>query len=398
MSKVAVVTGTRADYGLLRPTIAALHEDERFELQLVVTAMHLDPQFGMTVAEVEADPWPIAARIPIEAGEDLGGRVAAGAAGFGAALARLEPDFLVLLGDRHEMFSAALAAAGLRIPMLHVHGGELSEGSLDDVIRHCITKLAHLHLVAAREYGERICQLGEEPWRVHVVGAAGLESIRSLDLLDRDALASELGGLELGSPLVALTLHPESLDPETSRSLAAEVVAGVEEALAPEATVVVTLPNDDAGSAPVRDVLLAFADRDPRVHAFASLGQLRYLSLLRNADAAVGNSSSALLEAPAFELPAVNVGNRQRGRIRAANVIDCQSERRAVAGALTEALDPSFRTSLRAMANPYGDGRVSERVVRLLASAPSPDELRDKRFFDLPGDWRDRLEFGSVLA
>jgi UDP-hydrolysing UDP-N-acetyl-D-glucosamine 2-epimerase len=396
VKKVAVVTGTRADYGLLRPTVAALHADDRFELQLLVPAMHLDERYGLTVGEIEADPWPITARVPIDAGEALGECVGAGASAFSDVMRTLAPDFVILLGDRHEMLSAALAAAGEHIPVVHLHGGELSEGSLDDVIRHCITKLAHLHLVAARAYGERICQLGEEPWRVHVVGAAGLESIVTLDLLERDALAAELGGIELGAPLVVLTLHPESLDPTSAHGLSAEVIAGVEQALDATATVVVTLPNDDPGNAPVREALLGLAERNPRVHAFPSVGQLRYLSLLGHADAVLGNSSSALLEAPAFELPAVNVGERQRGRIRAANVIDCRAESSAVADALTRALDPDFRASLAGMENPYGDGRVSERVLALLASAPSADELRNKRFYDLPGDWRDALELGSL--
>lgn len=378
-----MVTGTRADYGLLRPTLAALHEDERFELQLIVSAMHLSDRFGSTEREIE---FPIAARVETAPDDDdpgsLGRRIGMATSGFAARLAELGPDALVLLGDRYEMLAAAIAALGFGIPVAHLHGGELSEGSADDAMRHCITKLSHLHFVAARAYGERVCQLGEQPGRVHVVGAAALESIRSLPLLTADALAADLG-IELKRPLLAFTFHPPSLDPDAARMQVEAVIAGVDD-VAP-GTVIVTLPNDDAGNTVVREALLDWT----AAHTFDSLGQLRYLSLLKAADAMVGNSSSGLIESPAFELPVVNVGGRQRGRLAGANVIACEPD--GVGGALRRALDPAFRASLRGMANPYGGGDVSVKVLATLADLPG--DLRAKRFLDLPdGPWRSALE------
>jgi len=398
--KVAVISGSRADYGLLRPTISALHDDPRFELALLVSAMHLQEAHGMTIREIEADGFPIAARVnagePIRRPGDFARNLGTATVAFTDALAESRPDLLLVLGDRYEVLAGALAATGLSIPIAHLHGGELSEGSLDDAMRHCLTKLAHLHFVATRQYAERVCQLGEEPWRVHVVGAAGLESILGLDLLDRGALAEALSLARLDAPLLAFTLHPASLEPDQAGEEARAVASAVDDVLDGQGTVVLTLPNDDPGSAEVRRQLLAWAAASDRVHAFPSLGQLRYLSLLRHSDAVVGNSSSAVIEAPAFKLPVVNVGERQRGRIQPANVLGAPAERAAVAAALRKALDPGFRASLTDMENPYGDGQVSRRILEVLAAAPSGERLRRKRFFDLPdSSWRSGLRLGA---
>jgi GDP/UDP-N,N'-diacetylbacillosamine 2-epimerase (hydrolysing) len=393
--KVAVVTGSRADYGLLRPTIAALSSDPRFELALMVTAMHLDPVHGLTVREVEADGHRFV-RVPIPAEQeipgDVGRRLGHATLAFTEALAADPPDLLLVLGDRFEILAASLAATGLELPIAHLHGGELSEGSLDDATRHCVTKLAHLHFVATRAYGERVCQLGEEPWRVHVVGAAAIESIRSLPLVGRDELAEALELEALPSPLLAFTLHSTSLGPERAGEEARAVVAGVEDALNGGGTVIVTLPNDDPGSEQTRTEMLRWAEASETVHAYRSLGQLRYLSLLRNADAVVGNSSSALIEAPSFHVPVVNVGDRQRGRLLAANVVSCAATRQDVADALRRALTPEFRRSLAQVPSPYGEGDVSRRILEVLAAAPDGRALRNKRFVDLPdGPWRESL-------
>ncbi len=396
--KVAVVTGSRADYGLLRATIQALAEDPRFELQLLVTAMHLNPKYGSTVQEIDADGFQIAARIEtpdVSGPDDLAAALSQGVAGFADSLGKLRPDALLVLGDRHEILAAAVAATGLAIPIAHVHGGELSEGSIDDTLRHSVTKLSHLHFVATRLYGERVCQLGEQPDRVHVVGAPAVEAIRTLALLDLEALGRALGDIAIQHPLVSLTLHPTSLDPLAAGIEAAEVVAGVNHAVASSGTIVVTLPNDDVGNTETRRVLVEYAEQHANVHAFRSLGQLRYLSLLRHADAVVGNSSSALIEAPSFELPAVNVGSRQHGRLRAANVVDCDPAADAVAEALSRALSSQFRSSLAGLETPYGSGDTSTRILEVLATTPTAD-LRRKRFLDLPdGPWRASLSLGN---
>jgi UDP-hydrolysing UDP-N-acetyl-D-glucosamine 2-epimerase len=399
--KVAVVTGSRADYGLLRPSIEALQADPRFEPVVLVTAMHLEERHGLTIRAIEADGIPIAAQVPaggpVERAGDFGRNIASATAGFTEALSQAGPDILLVLGDRFEVLAAALAATGLGIPIAHLHGGELSEGSLDDATRHCVTKLAHLHLVATRRYAERVCQLGEEPWRVHVVGATGMESIRSLPLLDPSALADALELAELERPLLSITLHPASLTPEQAEADATALTEAVDEVLEGAGTVVLTLPNDDPGSHAMREHLTRWARASERVHAFESLGQLRYLSLLRHADAIVGNSSSAVLEAPAFRLPAVDVGERQRGRIHPDNVLSVPAQRGEIARALRRALDPAFRESLHAMEQPYGDGRVSHRVLAVLAAAPPREPLRHKRFLDLPdGPWREQLDLGGT--
>jgi UDP-hydrolysing UDP-N-acetyl-D-glucosamine 2-epimerase len=393
--RVAVISGSRADYGLLRPTLAALSEDPRFELCLLATAMHLHPSFGDSLAEIEADGYTIAARVPaggpVRDRGDFARNLGYATVAFADALAELEPDVVLVLGDRFEILAAALAASDLSIPVAHIHGGELSEGSLDDSVRHCVTKLSHLHFVATRSYAERVCQLGEDPAHVHVVGAAGPESIRRLQLLDRGALAAALGLGELYVPLLALTLHPESLRPNLAAVQAHAVTGAVDEVLHGTGCVVVTLPNDDPGNTAVRDELISWSRTAANVNVFVTLGQLRYLSLLRHADAVLGNSSSAIIEAPSFGLPAVNVGDRQRGRVTAANVVSCPPRQHVVAAALRRTLDPAFRASLAGLENPYDHGDVAQRVLAVLAATPL-GELRDKRFFDLADTpWRARL-------
>jgi UDP-hydrolysing UDP-N-acetyl-D-glucosamine 2-epimerase len=393
--RVAVVTGSRADYGLLRPTLAALEADERFELRLLVSAMHLNPAHGDSLAEIEADGHVVAARVPaggpVRAPGDFARNLGQATIAFADALAEVQVDILVVLGDRFEILATALAASDLGVPVAHIHGGELSEGSLDDAMRHCVTKLSHVHFVATRVYAERVCQLGEDPEHVHVVGAAGPESIRHLHLLERDALVGALGLEELSRPLLALTLHPESLHPGAAAAQARALTSAVDEVTREAGRVVVTLPNDDPGNAAVREELCAWSRRAGNAAVFATLGQLRYLSLLRHADAVVGNSSSAIIEAPSFGVPVVNVGERQRGRVMAANIIGCPPQREAIAAALQRALDPAFRASLRGLENPYDHGDMAQRVLAVLAATPLQG-LRDKRFFDLADDpWRAQL-------
>jgi UDP-hydrolysing UDP-N-acetyl-D-glucosamine 2-epimerase len=398
--RVAIVTGTRADFGLLRPTIEAMGADERFEPIVIAAAMHLSPAFGDTIEEIAEAGIEVAGRVETEPDSDeagdFGRRIGAAVLGFTEELQRLDPDLLLVLGDRYEMLAAALAATGLEIPIAHVHGGELSLGSLDDAMRHSITKLSHLHFVAARPYGERVVQLGERPERVHVVGAAGVETIERLELLERGPLAERLGGIELEAPLAAVTFHPASLDPDAAGEQTDQLTRAVAEVFGDRGTVIVTLPNDDPGNAAVRERLLRLAEERDNVHAFDSLGAVGYLSLLRSADVVIGNSSSAILEAPSFGLPAVNVGERQRGRLMAENVISCEAEAGAIAEAIGRALDPGFRERLEGLESPFGDGRVSGRILETIAAAPEADELRRKGFHDLPGDgWRSGLELGG---
>jgi UDP-hydrolysing UDP-N-acetyl-D-glucosamine 2-epimerase len=399
--RVAIVTGTRADFGLLLPTIEAMGDDERFDPRLIAAAMHLSPAFGNTIEEIAEAGIEVSARVETEPDSDepgdFGRRIGAAVLGFTRELGRLEPDLLLVLGDRYEMLSAALAATGLGVPIAHVHGGELSLGSLDDAMRHSITKLSHLHFVAARPYAERVCQLGEPPERVRIVGAAGVETIGRLDLLDREALAERLGGIELRPPLAAVTFHPASIDPEAAAGQTDELCEALVSSFDSRGTVVVTLPNDDPGNAAVRERLLALAGGRDNVHAFDSLGAIGYLSLLRAADLVIGNSSSAILEAPSFGLPAVNVGDRQSGRLMGENVISAGPETGAIAAAIARALDPGFRERIEGMESPFGDGRVSARILEAIVAAPEAGELRRKPFIDLPdGPWRGALRLGGT--
>lgn len=391
--RVAVVTGGRSDYWLLRPTIRAIANDDRYELQLIAAAMHLSPRFGMTVDEIE---FPISARVDTRSDDEDEGafarRMAAGVIGFDEAFAQLSPDVLLVLGDRHEMLAAVLAATGRQIPVIHAHGGELSEGSLDDAMRHSITKFAQLHVVSSRAHAERLCQLGERPDRVRVTGAAALDAIRELELLSRDQLAASLE-MELNTPLIALTLHAASLDPARSGADAAQVLAALTEALPAEATIVATLPNDDPGAGQVRVLLERWIAERRHGRAFAHLGHLRYLSLLSHADLLVGNSSSGLIEAPEFNLPVINVRPRQDGRAAAACVISCDPLQPELVAAIRQALTSDFRRGLGEVANPYGGSSMRDGILDAVAELALPSASpRVKRFLDLPdGAWRATL-------
>jgi UDP-hydrolysing UDP-N-acetyl-D-glucosamine 2-epimerase len=398
--RVAVITGSRADYGLLRPTLAALRRHPDFEPLLLVTAMHLDPLHGDTVGEIEADGNEIAARVaagsPVSAPGDFARNIGHATIAFADALEASAPDILLILGDRFEILAGALAAASLGIPVAHVHGGELSEGSLDDGIRHCVTKLSHLHFVATGTYAERVCQLGEDPATVQIVGGAGVEAIGQLELLDRGELAHTLGLPDLPRPLLALTFHPASLDPGAAEAQAEALTGAVDDVLQGGGCVVMTQPNDDPGNQVVRKTLSRWAHVRANVHAFSTLGQLRYLSLLGCAEVVLGNSSSAIIEAPSFRVPVVNVGERQRGRLTAANVLSCEASRPAIATALRRALDPDFRESLDGMENPYDGGEVADRILETLLHADLAG-LTGKRFFDLPDTrWRNGLALTRV--
>jgi UDP-hydrolysing UDP-N-acetyl-D-glucosamine 2-epimerase len=381
--RVGVVTVARSDFGHLRSVLAAIREEPSLELVLLVAAGHLAPRLGHTVDLIAAEGWPIAERIETVGESDGPEAVTASTgravSGFAQALARRRPDIVVVLGDRVEMLAAAVAALPLGIPVAHVHGGEVTEGAIDEQARHALTKLSHLHFAAAEEFARRLRQMGEEPWRVHRTGAPGLDRFRTAPSRTRAELAATLG-VPLDRPTLILTYHPVTLEPATwpaelDALLAA--VAGV------DADVVATYPGADAGHRLIVERLEAFARAHPRVRLAASLGDDVYASLLREADAMVGNSSSGIIEAASFALPVVNVGRRQHGRLRPAGVIDAGSGRDGIAAALRRALDPAFRRGLAGLENPYGDGRAAPRIVRVLRDVELGPRLLTKRFVDL---------------
>jgi UDP-hydrolysing UDP-N-acetyl-D-glucosamine 2-epimerase len=379
---VGVVTVARSDYGHLKPVLEAIGAAPDLRLMLFVGGMHLEPDFGLTVREIEADGWPVAARVPMVETDDspagIARSLAEGIRGFGVALSEQRPDLLVVLGDRFEMLAAAVAALPGMVPVVHIHGGEVSEGAIDNQMRHAITKLAHLHFASADAHGRRIAQMGEEPWRIHVVGAPGLDRIRPADLLSREALARQID-IEPAGRWIVVTFHPVTLEYRDTGEHAHELLAALEKT---EGTLIITYPNADTAGRLVIERLEEFAGRHPRCRLVRSLGDRAYLSLLRHADLMVGNSSSGLIEAPAFGLPVVNIGTRQRGRLRGANVVDTGYGRDDVLQGIECALASGFRDRLRGMANPYGDGRAAPRIVRVLRDVALDQALIQKRFVD----------------
>jgi UDP-hydrolysing UDP-N-acetyl-D-glucosamine 2-epimerase len=383
MKRVAVVSVGRSDYGHLVPVLDAAAA-AGLDAPLVVSGAHLDPAFGATVDEIEDDGRAVAARVPSSAGDDsaVGVANAMGRAvvGFADAFIRLEPDAILVLGDRYEMHAAALAALPLNIPVAHIHGGESSEGAFDESLRHSITKLSHLHFAATEEYGRRIVQMGEEPWRVTVTGSPGLDAIAGLEPLSDDELAERIG-LSLASPTLLVTYHPETLAPDSVPRDVDELVRALEQR--PE-QLLITAPNADTNGVAVRERLRALVESRPNAVLVESLGSRAYLSALRWVSAMVGNSSSGIIEAASFSLPVVNVGDRQRGRIRGANVLDAPAERDAIRATVARAVSTDFRASIAGLPNPYGDGHASARIVCILCETPADRRLLVKSFHEGP--------------
>ncbi len=381
--RVLIVTGTRAEYGLLEPLMARLRRDRAFRPAFLVTGAHLDRRQGLTVTEIESDGHPIAARVPLrQRGDDasaVAGAMAEGVRGFSRAYARLKPDLVIVLGDRFEILAAAAAALPHRIPVAHLHGGESSEGVWDESIRHAVTKLSHIHFPSHEEYGRRLRLMGEDPRRIFVVGATAEDRVRALPRLGRGELSRSLR-LALGRPLIAATYHPATLSADRGLSECRAMLA----ALARRGgTVVFTAPNADAGGAAVRKEIEAFVRRHPVTSKlFDSLGQTRYYSLLAQADAMIGNSSSGPLEAPYFALPVVNLGARQQGRRRGPGLIDVpRPDAASVARALGKALSPAFRRGLSAR---NASGSPAARIVAALKKLEWGDALLIKRFHETP--------------
>jgi UDP-hydrolysing UDP-N-acetyl-D-glucosamine 2-epimerase len=382
--KIAVVTTTRADYSYYRPILSRIVAAPDLALQLLVTGMHLSPAFGSTVRAIEEDGFPIAERIEMLLSSDTPAAIATsmgvGVIGMAGAIARHTPDLLLLLGDRFEMLAAAVAAQPFVVPIAHIAGGELTEGATDDAARHAITKMSHLHFVQAPVYRDRVIQMGEEPWRVVVAGAASLDNLKHVALLTPPAFEARFG-CPLVPPPLAVTFHPATLEAGESERHAAELMAALDAAGRP---VVFTASNADAGNHPVGRAIARYVESHPDAHAVASLGTQGYFTLLAHAAAMVGNSSSGIVEAAAFELPVVNIGARQGGRLRGRNVLDVPCERGAIAGAIERATSAAFRASLKGLVNPYGDGRASETIVETLRTTPLGSRLLTKRFHDMP--------------
>jgi UDP-hydrolysing UDP-N-acetyl-D-glucosamine 2-epimerase len=383
--KICVVTGSRAEYGLLYWLLKEIQADRDLELQLVVTGMHLSPEFGLTWQQIAADGFVINRKVEMLLSSDTAVGVAKamglGLIGFADALNELRPDILVVLGDRFEIFAAAQAAMSLRIPLAHIHGGELTEGAVDDAIRHALSKLAHLHFTAAEVYRQRVIQLGEQPERVFNVGAPGLDNIFQLPLLEREAFEDAID-FKLAARNLLVTFHPVTLEDTTAAEQFRQLLSALDEF--DDVHIIFTYSNADADGRIIARLIEAYQARHPeRVAAFVSLGSLRYLSAMSHVDAVVGNSSSGLLEAPAFKIPTIDIGDRQRGRLRAASVLHCQPQASAIKTALDQVWSGELANTLANLVHPYGAGGASAAIKGILKQAELTDVLK-KRFYDIP--------------
>ena len=382
---LGVVTVGRSDYGLYLPILRRVQDDPELRLYVIVAGMHLSPEFGGTVKMIEEDGFTIGDRIEMllssDTPEAIGKSMGLGLIGFAQAYARFRPDILLVLGDRFEMHAAALAALPFKIPVAHIHGGEITEGAIDDALRHSITKLSHLHFVAMDEYARRVVQLGEEPWRVIVSGAPSLDNLKSLRLLSACELENHFG-FSLAKPPLLVTFHPVTLEHEQTEWQVKELLSAVDRSGLP---IIFTLPNADTSNYTARRLIEDFVKERASSYLVSNLGLQAYFSVMSVAAAMVGNSSSGIIEAPSFQLPVVNVGSRQKGRIRADNVVDVGYGSDEILLGLHRALDPSFRLRLRSLKNPYGNGCASETIVQALKKIPMDSSLITKRFVDVPG-------------
>jgi UDP-hydrolysing UDP-N-acetyl-D-glucosamine 2-epimerase len=382
--RICVFTGTRAEYGLLYWLMKEMQADPCIDLQLLVSGSHLASEFGETWRQIVADGFAIDAKVDMLLASDepvaVAKSMALGLAGFAEALERLKPELLVLLGDRYEALAAAEAAMLLRVPIAHIHGGEATEGAIDDSIRHAITKMAHLHFAATELYRGRILQLGEAPERVFTVGAPGLDHIDLTKLIDRRELECELG-FQFGDRNLLVTYHPATLDPANPAAAVRRLFDALDQM--PGVRVIITKSNADVGGRVINAVIDDYAGQRPGlVLAVSSLGQQRYLSVMAQVDAVVGNSSSGIIEAPAMGKPTVNIGPRQQGRARAPSVIDCADDTDAIVAAIARALSPGAQATAARRESPYGTGGASKRIKNVLATVEL-DRLLAKRFHPL---------------
>lgn len=365
--KICVVTGTRAEYGLLRWVIDGIEKSTVLDLQLIATGMHLSPDFGLTMQEIEADGYRIDRKVEMLLSSDtpvgITKSMGLGMIGFADALAELQPNLLLVLGDRFEIFAAASAALIARIPIAHIHGGELTEGAFDDAIRHSITKMAYLHFVAAEEYRQRVIQLGEDPGRVFNVGGLGIDSIRRMKLLSREELEASLGFRLLPRNLL-VTFHPTTLERGSSSQQIVQLLSALDELS--DTGFVFTMPNADTDGRIIFQQILSFCESRSYAKAFTSLGHLRYLSCIEHFDGVIGNSSSGLAEVPSFKKGTINIGDRQRGRLKAKSVIDCAPSKISIAQALDYMFSSDFQVRLKSVENPYGCGGASIAIVNKL--------------------------------
>ena len=381
--RICVVTGGRADFGLLKRLLVAFDEDPFFDLKLIATGTHLSPEFGLTYKEIEGAGLSIDYRVEMlmssDTAQGVGKSIGLGTIGCSDAFAALKPDLILFLGDRFEILAAATAGLVAGIPMAHLHGGEVTEGAFDDSIRHCLTKMSDLHFVANEAYRNRVVQLGENPNNVFVCGGLGVDSIDNVELISREVLSADLG-ISFSRRNLVVTFHPVTREPRLGRKQLENLLSCLAEC--EDTTLVFTLPNADNESRELIKLIKNFNVDRPNSYVFDSLGQQYYLSLLAQVDAVVGNSSSGLAEAPSFKVGTVNIGSRQDGRLKAKSVVDCRPERDEISAAINKIYSDEFRACLNTTINPYGVPGASRRIIDILKSVKFSTLLK-RRFHDI---------------
>lgn len=384
MRKICVITGTRAEYGLLYWTIKAIEQSVLLELQICVTGMHLSPEFGLTYKQIESDGFKIDRKVETLLSSDtsvgISKSIGLGVIGFADVFADLNPDIVLVLGDRFEIFAAVTAAMIAKIPVAHCHGGEATEGLIDESIRHSITKMSHLHFVATEQFAKRVIQLGESPESVFNVGALGIENINRLQLLDKNDFEKSIG-FKIKTLLFLVTFHPVTLESETAETQFKNLLNALD--AFSEAQIIFTKPNADTdGRVIIRLIDEYVLQNSNRSISFISLGQLRYLSALQHVNIVIGNSSSGLVEVPSFKKPTVNIGDRQKGRIKAASIIDCEPTVNSIIDSINTALSSDFKRKIEGTVNPYDSGNSSGAIIKILTEK-SLDGILKKKFYNM---------------
>ncbi|MGJ0312299.1 UDP-N-acetylglucosamine 2-epimerase [Aliarcobacter cryaerophilus] len=385
MKKICVVTGTRAEYGLLYWLLKEIEADKELKLQVIVTGMHLSPEFGLTYQTIEKE-FKINKKIEMLLSSDtsVGISKSMGLAqiSFAESYDELKPDIVIVLGDRYEIFSATSAAMISRIPIAHIHGGEKTEGAFDESIRHSITKMSHLHFTATNEYKNRVIQLGEHPSRVFNVGGMGIENIKRLKLLSKDEFEKSIE-FKLNSKNILVTFHPVTLENSTAKEQFQQLLDAIDEL--EDTNIIFTKANSDTDGRVINQMIDEYVTKNfQKSVQFTSLGQLRYLSALQYVDAVVGNSSSGLAEAPSFKIGTINIGDRQKGRIKASSVIDCEPNKDSILKSFEKLYSKEFQETLKTTINPYGNGCASKKIVEILKNVDLKNILK-KSFYDLRG-------------
>lgn len=381
--KICVITGTRAEYGIMYWLIKAINDDPNLELQLLVTGMHMSPEFGLTYRDIEKQNIPITKKIEVLLSSDTAVGISKSMGltmiSFAEVFQEIQPDLCVVLGDRFEIFSAVSAAMIARVPVAHLHGGESTEGLIDEAIRHSITKMSHLHFVATKEYEKRVIQLGEHPDTVFNFGSPGIDNIHKLDLLSKNDFEKSID-FELGEVNFLVTFHPVTLENNTSKEQFLELLNAFDKLK--EAKIIFTLPNSDTDGRVIIEMINNYvAKNSNRTIAFQSLGQVRYLSALKYMSAVIGNSSSGLSEVPTFKIPTINIGDRQNGRLKAGSVIDCEPKTDSILESIKKAKSNDFQMKLRNVVNPYGKEGASLRIKEKIKNF-NIERILKKKFFN----------------